>query len=283
MAPALVALVLGFLSPWSAHALKQHRASDACKCRSFHQVYKSGDAKCGQGLEDGEVGQSNCGANQDEFCGDSYCILSSGHKVAWWLFQNHSRCVMSGPQGAGTSEDRMRTWCYVSPECQELNGGKIVTERVSAKFCTEADPKLGDLSPAELFTLSPWELSLTADFAYDYEGGDHDTEPDYDRVVEPSGHYKSGCKRGKATRLTDGGEQAVNVVCKQGQEKWFINDGIAECVRGCPAGSKMGAFDSERDSFRWPRREAWMYGEAGPREEDEIQAQEESNSFELTN
>lgn len=264
-----------------AFALKAHIASDACKCRSFHDVYKKGDAKCGDGLEAGEIGESNCGPNQSEFCGDSFCKLSDGRVIAWYLVQNHSYCIKhgGGESGAGEPDSVTATWCYVSSECQELNGGKAVNGHVSAKYCTDEDPKLGDLYPTELFNVvSPWELTLSVAYAYNYEGGDGQDDPDFDALQEPAGNYKSDCKQGKSTRRTSGEEQTVNVVCRQGKEKWFINDGIAECVRGCDPGTRLGG----PTKTRMPRKERWMFGTEGPSPDDRIESQNDDNTFELT-
>merc|ERR1719401_838450 len=45
-----------------------------------------------------------------------------------------------------------QSWCYVSSECQNLNGGVHVKGKtVSAKFCTEAeDEVLSEKSPEQL-------------------------------------------------------------------------------------------------------------------------------------
>jgi len=257
-----------------AFALKAHIASDACKCRSFHDVYKKGDAKCGDGLEAGDNLEDGC-------------KLSDGQEIAWYLVQNHSYCIRHGgsESGAGEPDSVRATWCYVSSECQKLNGGKAVNGHVSAKYCTDEDPKLGDLYPTELFNVvSPWDLLLSVSYAYNYEGGDGQDDPDFDALQEPAGNYKSDCKQGKSTRLTSGGggddddEDTVNVVCRQGKEKWFINDGIAECVRGCDHGTKLGG----PIKTRMPRKERWMFGTEGPSPGDQIESQNDDNTFELT-
>lgn len=169
-------------------------AKDPCACLNWKEVYKSDMAMCGESLEYYVAGWSlgykrrevvNAFAfagNEAQMCGDFYKKLDS------------DRCVNVGPFARGTSEWWGGSWCYVSNECNDLYGGRRLSEttsdwkdwlvsfvndarlskisEVSWKLCRPGkDPRLRDMEVEELLTLCERQgLSLRSCVKAAYSG-----------------------------------------------------------------------------------------------------------------
>merc|ERR1719401_1312178 len=107
-----------------ASALKLNAAGgDVCTCLAWKDVYANYNMTC-----------ANLGEN---LCGGFFMHMSG------------NLCVNQGV-GAG---DLTKQACYVSSACQQLNGGKQESDQLARKFCTEADDRLMDKTPAEIGAL----------------------------------------------------------------------------------------------------------------------------------
>lgn len=253
-------------------ALKIHNATgddDVCKCLSFHHVYANGLASCGDGGESGEVP-------------GSYCTLEGDRPITYFPMQNHSRCLRYNTE----AQDRS-TWCYVSTQCADRNGGKFVNSNVSVKTCGEDDPKLGDLPASELFKLWPWEPQLATFFSYQYNL----TTPTEEGSLTgaPFCTYED-------VQVVLGEEAFPHIKCQNGEE-WQVHGMVAKCLNGCQveSGRIAGCVgwgcrpDNEigydggcgGEPTCRPRIEDWMYGPNGVPEIGLIHEQDDSNAAPL--
>lgn len=181
-------------TPLMATALewgKQRRAS-ACECLDFASVYESGKAYCGSGLEHvrvavrpelafpaaaayskmclspvskakdlatlwravnqpGICSWRNSLAKMDvEDCHDFPGIQNS----SFYQHQRHSYCIKASQYAEHSSFMHSASWCYVSAECSNLNGGVRINSQVSWKTCVEGQDKfMGELSVPDLCAL----------------------------------------------------------------------------------------------------------------------------------
>mmetsp|Transcript_115552 Transcript_115552/g.359888 ORF Transcript_115552/g.359888 Transcript_115552/m.359888 type:complete len:272 (-) Transcript_115552:668-1483(-) len=158
-----------------------------CTCLNWAQVYRSGIAQCGEGLEllglalnpqvsmAGPAFSRECGhqftdvSNMDELmrtlhapgrcgedslrnmdfqeCNDDYKSVNT----SFFRFQEHDLCVKAAPMALPKSPLHSTNWCYVSSKCRRLNGGVKVNDNVSVKTCTLGiDKFLGDLPVRDL-------------------------------------------------------------------------------------------------------------------------------------
>merc|ERR1719262_195366 len=100
--------------------VKRHRRylqpGDACTCLSWRDSFTNYSMSCDLG---------------EEFC------------VGFFMHLSGNVCVNQGI-GEGYMAQQV---CFVSPACQELNGGRQISTSISTKICTEADERLVDKTP----------------------------------------------------------------------------------------------------------------------------------------
>lgn len=137
----------------------------ACECLPWNKVYKYGGVKCGSGFEffgyaHGSGAHREPGVdgmyNDQELCRDI-----PGHPgTTTFLWQHHNYCVKKDVKGSYEE-----AWCYVSAECNKLQGGaKVVGDAgdlFAYKECLATDDGLlSDRSPKELARLAQQDPSV---------------------------------------------------------------------------------------------------------------------------
>mmetsp|Transcript_1314 Transcript_1314/g.3768 ORF Transcript_1314/g.3768 Transcript_1314/m.3768 type:complete len:238 (-) Transcript_1314:33-746(-) len=96
---------------------------DACTCLRWKDAYTNYNMTCDEG---------------EEFCG------------GFFLHMSGNICVNQG-MGSGKKAEQ---YCFVSPACQQLNGGGHISDKIAMKVCTAADERLVDKTPEEIEALS---------------------------------------------------------------------------------------------------------------------------------
>lgn len=127
-----------------ATSLDQHRASaNNCNCLTWKDVYKSHGVVCGMGQELLEFG----GMVMKPVVGEEFCTKFYEKLSGNFCTQLHY------------STDRKEQWCYVSSQCQALNGGAPLSgTSVSWKQCTaQEDRMLLEMAPSEVLKLAQAE------------------------------------------------------------------------------------------------------------------------------
>eukprot|EP00408_Alexandrium_pacificum_P028799 CAMPEP_0171181248 /NCGR_PEP_ID=MMETSP0790-20130122/14164_1 /TAXON_ID=2925 /ORGANISM="Alexandrium catenella, Strain OF101" /LENGTH=274 /DNA_ID=CAMNT_0011646185 /DNA_START=43 /DNA_END=867 /DNA_ORIENTATION=- len=169
----------------------QHKLDPTCECLDYATVYETEKAYCGMGFELTRVatapemgfpgalkyateclpGILNATSLSDvwwamnrrgdcnwvsvnkmdvEDCNDFPIIQNS----SFYKHQRHSYCLKASNYAEPSSFLHKANWCYVSSECQSLNGGMRVSDYVSWKECREGEDKfLSDLDVPELCAL----------------------------------------------------------------------------------------------------------------------------------
>lgn len=138
-------------------SLKTH-----CSCLNWMHVYRSGLARCGEGLELTSLQRKSAKAhsylsdgrscNSHSVKPESACKSSS---PAFYPMQDHYYCLKTHSENQTASGAGHIDWCYVSAQCKDLRGGSRVNDDVSWKSCHRgAEAALGDLPPTELFALA---------------------------------------------------------------------------------------------------------------------------------
>mmetsp|Transcript_88164 Transcript_88164/g.267368 ORF Transcript_88164/g.267368 Transcript_88164/m.267368 type:complete len:249 (-) Transcript_88164:68-814(-) len=159
MAPQPIRAVAALAALASTEALLASRGQDACACLNWQQVYRSKQAECGKALELYQISKQGLQAENkyEEFCNKFY------------LHVNTSMCLNVDFTHKPTDWD-VAQWCYVSPQCQELNGGrKVPDSQLSWKLCSSRDESTKNLHPLQLDWLrghQNLDLGLLAKFSY---------------------------------------------------------------------------------------------------------------------
>lgn len=167
--------------------------AESCTCLSWRKTFNKGKASCGDAFEFPTISQWNHAENghltdvNANFPSTAEEWMTSSDKKAGWEPLHSEYCdsfflKMPGNTCVKVASDNDDTqwygksWCYVSSECQNLNGGVKVNNVVSAKFCTEdEDEVLSEKSPKELMEwynkegLAPM-LGLVVKMGYPYMG-----------------------------------------------------------------------------------------------------------------
>lgn len=169
-------------------------ARDSCACLSWQEVYMMGSAKCGDAFEFPTISQWKHAVNghlldvnanfpstaaewmtsYDKAQGSD--VLDSEYCDGMFLKMHGNTCVKVASDNDAT-QWYGKSWCYVSSECQNLNGGvRVENKVVSAKFCIEGeDEMLSEKSPEQLMKwvndqrLAP-KLALVVKMGYPYMG-----------------------------------------------------------------------------------------------------------------
>jgi len=191
MARALLLLSPAFLADALRWGQQGRGVDPACECLDFAAVYESGKAQCGMGLEltrlatrpdplapqaaeyarkcvpqvqsatdlagvwqamnrEGECNWQNIAKMDVEDCGNFPGIPNS----SWYPHQRHSYCVKASNYAEPSSFLHKASWCYVSSQCQSLNGGARINDGVSWKACQEDQDKfLGEFEVPDLCKL----------------------------------------------------------------------------------------------------------------------------------
>lgn len=165
--------------------------ASTCECLDYASVYESGKAQCGMGLElmrlavkpemlfpdaaafakeclptvsraadlgslwravqnEGTCSWKTLSKMDVEDCNDFPGIQNS----SFYKHQRHSYCMKASQYADASSYLHTASWCYVSSECQSLNGGARINDQVSWKACVEGQDKmLADLSVPDLCRL----------------------------------------------------------------------------------------------------------------------------------
>lgn len=172
-------------------------AKDTCECLNWAPLYMTktnpsdayARALCGEGLEWMPGRQPPTDLSQ--IWSAPYWMGFSYHEfcASFYMRMNNNYCVNTGMVEYGTQGFEGETWCYVSNECTELNGGfrvpdkkdfyfgpaflngafatqikqayetlglgKVVKRDVSVKLCTkEKDTRLRDMEPLKVLQLA---------------------------------------------------------------------------------------------------------------------------------
>mmetsp|Transcript_13930 Transcript_13930/g.32669 ORF Transcript_13930/g.32669 Transcript_13930/m.32669 type:complete len:279 (-) Transcript_13930:182-1018(-) len=151
----------------SSPELREHAPQgkeDACVCLPWKQVYSKRGVVCGSALEyffATKTGTPWATANQ--MLGDEFCRR--------FFQQIPERFCLNVDMNNAPGQINAHQWCYVSPSCSHLNGGRpVLGTDASWKLCNEGDDDLlRSRSPEELNHLRGLHglaLGLLAKFAY---------------------------------------------------------------------------------------------------------------------
>jgi len=197
----------------------------ACQCLNWKETYASGLVKCGDGLE---LTDDTLSWHEDvEFC--------HGHtpsEVPFFPGADHKYCVNAEKVKGSQPKLYPGQWCYVSSQCQTLQGGKAVNSAISYKMCTkEDDDTLGELPPAELFALSehmvpPGDGQMMVLMAYDWAGpaDGEGTLLTVQGSLDPQ------------TPVVGASLKFDTFTAVYGKEVWEVWDGPrGQCMQGCPS------------------------------------------------
>jgi len=293
MQSALVGLLLlplcasATLSQKRLRGLKGGLATDSCACLPWKETYASGSATCGDTFEWTEAAnylhfsshEGKAGPNDGYAVDPSTWISNEGWQfygrealsrelcTGMYLNMPGSMCVRVAPANDETKWYG-KTWCYVSSECQNLNGGlHIANKTVSAKFCEAGmDDILGEKSPQELKDLytaeydashDPPALSKLLKMAYPNMGNDFSTvkQTEWQIKTAPTleSHHenKFTCKilgdaAGPSCRVVELNEARKKkkpvvwydtilggIFVVAGQQTWDFSGANATCAEGC--------------------------------------------------
>lgn len=243
-------------------------ATDSCACLSWQETYAKGSANCGDAFEFPTISQWIHAENDHltdvnaNFPSTAEKWMTSSDKLEGWdalhseycdgmfLKMPSNTCVKVASDNDAT-QWYGQSWCYVSSECQNLNGGvRVPGKTVSAKFCTEAeDEVLSEKSPEQLMEwcnkegLSPM-LGLVVKMAYPYMGEEFsELAPlQYGDATALSTQQKGALAARLVTLkeviakgqpvVYDLGDHASTKYVVYGQQLWKFDD-RATCVSGC--------------------------------------------------
>jgi len=274
MQSSLVGLLL---LPLCVSATFSHRvsilATDSCTCLPWQQTYASGSATSGDAFEFGmecvwrfSQGDHHVDNPNAHFPSSAQDWMSHSCKtnpdsqnaehVSSNLFLKMSggsnACIKVASTNADT-EWYGKSWCYVSSECKDLNGGvQIPNKPVSAKLCTEdEDEVLSEKSPTELLQWMNAEglsdADLVARLAYPYMGEDFGVLADNHVLKEAikvnasflTDSLNDRLKTLKGLRAKEkpavyalGNDLSTKYVV-YGQQTWTF-DSNPKCLDGCP-------------------------------------------------
>lgn len=180
---------------FQAAEIDRARAADSCRCLSWEETYSEGKAACGDAFEfapndqfvhadnpvdNGHITDPNAGfQSSPQYWATSQQKTSGADLYDEWcnnfLLKVKSNVCVKMAFSSDTTKWYGKSWCYVSSECQSLNGGlRLEGSSVSAKLCTEAeDDMLSEMSPTALWTWYQKEdifpfLGLLVKLAYPY-------------------------------------------------------------------------------------------------------------------
>jgi len=255
MQSALAGLLLLPLYASAALALKRRSglAADSCACLSWRETYASGKVACGDAFEFtsaayfinttmGGNGGSNPDAIYQPFLSPKGWMASGlGNMVRDHFYGQYcedvfmkmpsSTCVKVAP----ATNPYMwygKSWCYVSSECQSLQGGVTVTPTVSAKICdSSTDDIMGDKSPQEIIDLFTADghapgIGYLVSMAYPNVGDDFVTA-----VHEPTPKETQARSFGKPVLWTDA--KAGKTFVLHGSQTWDCTGNKCACKEGC--------------------------------------------------
>lgn len=213
---------------------KGQNVTDPCACLNFAEVYRTGMAKCGDGMElnDPELYETDKNAvplpprlKDGDYCQDWNPPFSKKPPGSCFFpKQDHTMCVKTLKAKGPEPKPIPDTWCYVKASCQSLNGGRHVNSLTSLKICGDSDPKLGDLPPAQLFAMVKaygTDEQTTALLAYPWRGPKELKGEMYFSDITGPGTYVGASKKFDTFKVI-GGNQTV----------WEIHD-EAICVAHC--------------------------------------------------
>lgn len=142
------------------HELKASKTE--CQCQNWKSAYASKEAVCGRGHEVMSATE-RWGVSWQEV------LPFVQHEQCTTFFErlDSSSCVPMASRSRPEWESA--SWCYVSPQCRSLNGGRRIAGGSSVKVCHEDDQSLRHLTPlelAELASFSDVSLASVAGAAY---------------------------------------------------------------------------------------------------------------------
>jgi len=187
---------------------------DHCGCLTWKDVYKNNRSSCGaalefatmsqwkNGAEDGHLVDPNAGfpstaqafidSKDNESASE---MLKYNYCFKWFANIESNACVKVAPTN-DESKWYGKSWCYVSAECQSLNGGARVNgisgQTLGAKICSSTeDTVLGDMSINDLTSwhrtsiknqnsMEGVSFALTAKMSWPYMGENLNTISDKD-------------------------------------------------------------------------------------------------------
>jgi len=158
-------VLVGALASLRACTSLPLRQPEACACLKWREVYSSGMARCGEGLEQYTYSKAVGITNMSNYhwCDGValYPRQSDGYCTKVW------QASVLPPSPASFADG---TWCYVSATCADLHGGGGINSQVSWKSCLRGSDKLlADLRPPELIAYSQAngiDLGLLVQMAY---------------------------------------------------------------------------------------------------------------------
>uniref|UniRef100_A0A7S0FIH2 Uncharacterized protein n=1 Tax=Pyrodinium bahamense TaxID=73915 RepID=A0A7S0FIH2_9DINO len=145
------ALNVTALAVTSLRVLASANAKDACACLNWKEVYKKDMAMCGEGLEFHIADPSRLGYARREVV-NAFAFAGPNFDACQRFFKklDSDRCANVGPYPKDTTDWHGMTWCYVPKECDDLYGGKRLSENSNgwmdwlASFVN--DPRLAKVS-----------------------------------------------------------------------------------------------------------------------------------------
>jgi len=238
---------------------------DKCGCLQWDQVYKNHRSDCGNAFEFATMSQWTHGAVDGHlvdpnagFPSTAQAFMESKDNASatealkfaycekFFKMIKSNICVKVAPTN-DESKWYGKSWCYVSAECQSLNGGVRVdgalgNNATSAKICSAEDTALSDKS---LTDLQLWHRSsgssasfqLTVKMSYPYMGENFDEISDLkdNTKAKTEGRGKTlGALRAKESPgVYDTGDANSQKILILGRKTYLVTRDAAVCKAGC--------------------------------------------------
>jgi len=236
---------------------------DKCGCLNWDEVYKNNRSVCGNAFEfatmsqwrhgavDGHLVDPNAGfpstaqafmeSKDNESATDS---LKLAYCDKFFKRIRNNICVKVAPTN-DESKWYGKSWCYVSAECQSLNGGLRVDglgNDVGAKICSAEDMALSDKSVKDLQlwwkNSGSWgSFQLTVKMSYPYMGENFDEISDLKdntkAKTEGRGQTLGALRAKESPVVYDTGDANSQKVLISGSKTYLVTTDAAVCKAGC--------------------------------------------------
>mmetsp|Transcript_69203 Transcript_69203/g.202645 ORF Transcript_69203/g.202645 Transcript_69203/m.202645 type:complete len:224 (+) Transcript_69203:73-744(+) len=194
-----------------------------CSCLNWKEVYDSGLAKCGDGMELSLA--DNDFEKDKDMCRDLPGVPGS----AFYANQDHEYC-MAMEKTTGPKKMRQGSWCYVSGGCHDIGQGSRASDKLKWRPCTRQDRKIEQLAPSELFELAQKNNKSNMDFAlmaYDWA----EVRGFFPKPITLQQRLQQAALGLNRTVLT---KPSSEHIMKWKDEIWEVHHSKAVCVEGCP-------------------------------------------------
>lgn len=157
--------------------------------------------------------------------------------------QNHSYCIKKEFTQEPEKVPYPGSWCFVSAACEELNGGKKISDYAAAKICGADDDKLSDLNPREVISVTGMieDPQAAILMAYPWVGA---SEMEGTNLLKFAGGSREnamllGGQRAPTPFVVGNAERKgfLTIIGRNGQQHWEVGNTAADmdCVHGCSA------------------------------------------------